>query len=697
MRLRDKIFRVFRDYTEPSGGGGLVMAEDDHYAVTAPAGDGRVLLGSDVEIFPAKPLNAYASFETRAFEARDIKTGKPLMALTAGRSRGPRISAIGSYQNIKAPHLLKLVSAGIIEWPGEGKQVYTFVFDLPPARKLLPEGTARTVRISDERIIAALIQPVVTVLAELQAADLVHGAISGDNLFVAGAEGAEMVIVGECLTSAPFFRLGAIYETIERAMAQPGGRGHGSAKNDLYALGVCVAMVLRGGNPLAGKTDDEVIREKIDKGSYGALIDGERLPAYISEFLRGVLHDDESARWGLEDAQRWLEGRRLSAKQPHNVMRARRPFVFRDRKYWELRTLAMDLASHPADTLALIEKDSLDLWLKRNFEDRDLEMRLETFWKKEDGAMRERVVAELAQALDPYAPVRYRDLSLFPQGFGTALADAMARGEDVQYYAELISLQLFNGWINQRYEEIPESAGMVTLFEKCRNFLAQKMPGYGIERLVYLLNKEIVCLSPMLKDFYVLGPGHLLMALERLAQRGQRLEPVLDRHMIAFISVREPKMIDPYLGHIISHDRGYQIIGVLRALAAIQKRFRVAPVPALARTLAAQMTPAVERFFDRDLRQVVAQRLAAAGQGGNLSALLDLVDAPAVVQDDQIRFAQARREFAFLMRERAALEQQLSRRATFGLASGRQVALLLSSVVGVASVILTIFYYYFWS
>lgn len=456
-------------------------------------------------------------------------------------------------------------------------------------------------------------------------------------------------------------------------------------------------MVLRGGNPLAGKTDDEVIREKIDKGSYGALIDGERLPAYISEFLRGVLHDDESARWGLEDAQRWLEGRRLSAKQPHNVMRARRPFVFRDRKYWELRTLAMDLASHPADTLALIEKDSLDLWLKRNFEDRDLEMRLETFWKKEDGAMRERVVAELAQALDPYAPVRYRDLSLFPQGFGTALADAMARGEDVQYYAELISLQLFNGWINQRYEEIPESAGMVTLFEKCRNFLAQKMPGYGIERLVYLLNKEIVCLSPMLKDFYVLGPGHLLMALERLAQRGQRLEPVLDRHMIAFISVREPKMIDPYLGHIISHDRGYQIIGVLRALAAIQKRFRVAPVPALARALAAQMTPAVERFFDRDLRQVIAQRLAAAGQGGNLSALLELVDAPAVVQDDQIRFAQARREFAFLMRERAALEQQLSRRATFGLASGRQVALLLSSVVGVASVILTIFYYYFWS
>ncbi|MFN7114809.1 MAG: hypothetical protein ACK4PK_10685 [Alphaproteobacteria bacterium] len=697
MRLREKIFRIFRDYTEPAGGGKLNAPEADHYSVTALGNDGRIVLGGEVEIFAGKPLDAFASFETRAFEARDLRDGKPLLAMTVGRSRCPRISVVGSYQAVKTPHLLKLVTAGIVEWPAETKQVYVFVFDLPPARRLLPLGAARTVRISDDRIIAALIQPAVSVLEELQSIDMVHGAITGDNIFMAGGEGSEVAILGECISSAPFFRHSPVFETVERAMAQPGGRGPGSIKNDLYALGVCVAMTLRGGNPLVGKSTEEIIQEKIENGSYGALIGSERLPAYLVEFLRGVLHDDESARWGLDDALRWLEGRRLSAKQPHNTMKARRPFVFRDRKYWDLRSLAMSLAAHISDTVALVEKDSLDLWLKRNFEDRDLEARLETFWKKEDGAMRERVVAELSQVLDPYAPVRFKDLAVFPEGFGTALADAMARGEDVQHYAELISLQLFNGWVNQRYEEIPDASGIVTLFEKCRNFLAQKMPGYGIERVVYLLNKEIVCLSPQLRDYYVLGPGHLLLALERLAQRGQRLEPILDRHMIAFISVRDPKMIDPYLGHIISHDRGYQIIGVLRALSAIQRRFRIQPVPALARILLAQMTPAVDRFYDRDLRQEVARRLASAGDGGNLNSLLDIVDSAAVVQDDQMRFAQARREFALLMRERAGLEQQLSRRSTFGLASGRQVAMLVSSVFGVASVILTVLYHYLWS
>jgi hypothetical protein len=697
MRLHEKMFRIVRDYTEPSGGGQASAPEGDHYSVTTTGSDGRILLGGEIEIFPAKPLEEYASFETRAYEARDIRGGKPLLAMTAGRSRCPRTSIVGTYQAVKSPHLLKLVTAGIVEWPVEAKQVYVFVFDMPPARRLLPAGTVKTLRVSDERIVPGLIQPIVGVLQELQASDLVHGALTADNIFMAGGEGSEIAILGECLSSAPFFRHSAIFETIERAMAQPSGRGPGTIKNDLYALGVCVAMTLRGGNPLAGKTTEEVLAEKIEHGTYSALIGGERLPAYLVEFLRGVLHDDESARWDLDDALRWLEGRRLSAKQPHNVLKARRPFVFREKKYWELRTLAIALSAHISDTVALIEKDSLDLWLKRNFEDRDLEARLETFWKKSDGALRERVVADLAQVLDPYAPVRYKDIAVFPLGFGTALAEAMARGEDVQDYADLVSLQLFNGWVNQRYEEIPDASGIVTLFEKCRNFLAQKMPGYGIERVVYMLNKEIVCLSPALRDFYVLGPGHLLLALERLAQRGQRLEHVLDRHMIAFISVREPKMIDPYLGHIISHDRGYQVIGILRALAAIQRRFRIQPVPALARALLGHMGPAVERFYDHDLRQEVARRLTGAGEGGNLSALLDIVDSPAIVQEDQMRFAQARREFAILMRERAALEQQLARRSTFGLASGRQVAMLISLVIGAASVMLTVLYHYFWS
>lgn len=697
MAPRKKINQIIRDFTEPAGGGGLRAPHRDHHGIVAAGTDGRILLNGEIEIYPNKPMDGLASFETHGFEARDLREGRPLIALTTGRSRGPRTTIVGSYQNIRNPHLLKLAGAGIVDWPGDNKQIYTLVFDQPPARRLLEPGATRGLRIHEDRIVSALIQPLLSVLSDMHNIDIIHGGVTAENIFIAGGEGSEMAILGECLSSAPFFRHGAVYETIERAMAQPAGRGPGTVKNDLYSLGVCVAMALRGGNPLAGRSVNEIIQYKIDNGSYGALMGGERLPTHLAEFLRGVLHDDEAVRWGIEDALRWLEGRRLSAKQSHTIMKARRPFIFRERKFWDLRTLGIALASHQADAAALMEKDSLDVWIKRNFDDQELEQRIDKLRSREEGALRERVVSDLVQSLDPYAPVRYKTLALFPEGFGTALADAMGRGEDIQPYAEMVALQLFNAWTGQRYAEIPDAANIMSQFEKCRNFLAQKMPGYGIERVLYTLNKETVCLSPILRDYYVLGPGHLLLALERIAQRGTPLDTVLDRHMVAFISVRDPKSVDPFLGHIISHDRAYQVIGVLRTLSAIQKRFQIAPVPALTRMLVPMMGAAVERFYDLDLRQDLLKKLAAAGEGGSLSALLDLVDAPAVVQDDQLRYARARHEFAVLTRERTVLDMQLSQRGVYGLAAGRQVALLVASVIGFGSIMITLLHHYLWS
>src|SRR5690606_2013283 len=111
----------------------------------------------------------------------------------------------------------------------------------------------------------------------------------------------------------------------------------GTIRNDLYTLGICIVIALRGFNPLAGKTAERVIFDKIEHGTYACMVGSERISAAMAEFLRGVLHDDDSARWGLDDAMRWLEGRRMSAKQPSVNLTATRPFVFRDRKFWDLR------------------------------------------------------------------------------------------------------------------------------------------------------------------------------------------------------------------------------------------------------------------------------------------------------------------------------------------------------------------------
>ena len=663
--------------TAPKGGGFASIATN-----TTQTADGRIMVGQDIEIYPDKPLPDFASVETQAFAARDRRITGEQFAMLCRNSRVPAVTSIGSYRNLKNPNVMKLIQAGIIDWKPEGRQRLALIFEKPQGRKLMPDINGRPLRIPEEHIVQAMILPALQVLQEFRTLDIVHGAMSLDNIYLFGGEGMEQVMLGECLSSAAFFRLHPVYETIERGMAQPSGRGIGSAKDDLYALGICVAMVLRGVNLMAGKTTSQIIAAKMEQGSFTFASGGERMGA-VSDFLRGVLNDDEGQRWDLDETLRWAEGRRVATKQQFVALRAARPFVFRDEKYWDLRSVAMAFSQHVHEAALALEKDHFALWIKRNFENKILSTRLEKVWEREKGSSKERLIAAVCMALDPMAPVRYRGLSIFPSGFGVALGEVMSRQEDVQAHAEMIATQMFTNWLNQHFEEAGEdTSGLVSLFEKCRNFLVQKMPVYGIERVLYMLNKEVTCMSPVLLNHVVLGPGSLLLALEDISRQGSRPEHILDRHMMAFISVREPKMIDPHLGHVISRDRGHQLVGITRTLAAIQRRFSTGPVPGVGNWLIAMLAPAIARFNDRDLRAEVQKRMTKLDNSGNLAAILELIDNGNLVQDDMQRYVLARREFTGLMRERVAIETQLQRRKTFGKAAGRQIAMLASVSLG---------------
>jgi hypothetical protein len=678
-----------RDGSETAGhekgaGGSSKQMESGYYSVVSKVTtDGRVMVGNDIEIFPSKPRDDLSSTGTRAFEAKDRRLTGEQFALLCSRGAVPRVTLIGSYKNLKSPHIMKLVDAGIVNWLPEDRQRFALIYERPFGKKVLAAPDAKPFKMSEDRIISTIIQPIVSVLADLRNVDIVHGAVNPENIFLIGGEGSETVILGECLSSAPSYRQHPLFETIERSMAQASGRGPGTSREDLYALGMSVAMMVRGENFMLGKSHRQIIHDKIEHGSYGSIIGRERLPGGISEFLRGVLNDDEGQRWDIDDVFRWLDGRRLSPKQQQIHLKAARPFIFCEEKYWDLRALAQAFSENVVEAANAVDKDNFDLWLKRNFEDKALTARLAETWKKEKGSPRDKLLSAVCMAIDVRGPVRYKGLSIFPAGFGGALAEAMEKGEDIQIYAEMIVQQLFGNWISQQFEDIPDATGLMGIFEKCRSALTQKMSGYGIERVLYILSKEAVCMSPLLKDFFVAGPGGLLMALEKISRQANRPAAMLDRHMIAFISVREPKMIDPHLGHVISQDKSAQIIGAARTFAAIQRRFSTGPMVGVGNWLISTMAPVIEHFNDRDLRQEMASRLSKLQDQGNLGAILELVDDNRLVQDDTQRFNAAKYEYQRLLQEKKEIEGYLKKRKYFGRSTGRQVAMFMSSILSV--------------
>jgi hypothetical protein len=668
------------------------MAEMGSYAMLPSSTSGaRILLGADIEIHSDKLLDAFSNAETQAFAARHNQAQGDQIALLCRSSRVPRITSIGSYKAIRNTSVQKLHDAGIVYWPAEKRQRLALVFDKPQGSKLLEAPDGKPMTMNEDRIISALVMPVVSALMEFDNAGIVHGALSLDNLYLPGPQGTDTVLIGECLSTAASFRLHPVYCTIPRGMAQVSGRGEGTIQEDLYALGICVAMVARGVNLMNGRTARQAVMDKIAEGSFMFATGGERMHGGLSEFLRGVLNDDPRQRWTLDEALRWVEGRRIPGKAQNLQIRATRPFVFREEKYWDLRSIAYAFSEYIPEAAAALEKDNFDLWVKRNFDDTVLNERLEKIRHREKNSSREKLVSAVCMALDPRAPVRFRDVSVMPEGFGTALAEVMARDGDVQNYAEIISMQLVNNWASEIFDELPDASSTISRFEKCRNFLVQKMPVYGIERVLYMLNKEVCCLSPVLKNYVVFGPGGLLLALEDLSRRSDRPQEMLDRHMMAFISVREPKMIDPHLGHVISRDRGYQLIGISRTLAAIQKRFSTGPVPGVGNWLISLINPAIDRFYDRDLRQEMKRRMGKLNDSGDLQAILDLIDNLQLVREDMQRFAQARNEYAYLLREQTQLSNQLERRATFGRATGRNVAMMVSALLASCSIMIYLF------
>jgi len=191
-------------------------------------------------------------------------------------------------------------------------------------------------------------------------------------------------------------------------------------------------------------------------------------------------------------------------------------------------------------------------------------------------------------------------------------------------------------------------------------------------------------LSPVLKDYFIFTPEALLLALEVISRQEQRPSAVLDRHMTAFLSVREPRLIDQHLGHLGSPDKGKQMIGVLRALAAIQRRFATGPVPGVCNWLISMTPPLIELVHNRELRQDMTRQVNRMMGGGNLSALLEVLDDHLLIQDDMNRFDRARNEYKILVYEKSEIENYLRKRRNFGKETGRQVSMIFSSFLSVA-------------
>ena len=441
---------------------------------------------------------------------------------------------------------------------------------------------------------------------------------------------------------------------------------------------------MRANDPLAGKTEGEVIKEKILQGSYNALTGKDKFKGSILELVRGLLHDNPRERWSIEEVLMWMDGQRLSPKQVMQRKKASRPISFMKNKYYNAASLALDLTKNKEEALQLIDSGELTLWIQRSLEDKEMlekfEMAMFAAKDASRGAAREdQLISATASVLDNWGPLHYKEFSMTGDGVGTLLAASFVKKEDLSPFSGILSKAVILNWLTTSENPSLDVPSLFTRFEACRNYVSQmKRAGFGLERCLYHLAPQCHCLSETVEKYYVRTPEDLMMAYEDLCRKGKAPTFFLDRHSIAFLCVKEMKTIDFFLNDLNSKEEHTRILANLKTLAALQNRFSLPSFPAIAKVFLKMLPVVYSRYHDVQVREKLEKNIRRYAQEGDLVKMAGILDNADVVQKDFLKFRKAMKEYKDLNLEYLRLEKNLANKETFGMSTGASVAALVS-------------------
>lgn len=676
--------------------GMAIVPVDDAKEVAAAkdisAGGKGIPFKGEFDIYPARPAHELAPPPLQAYAAKS-RRNQSAYAVLCQKHLVPRLELIHKYTMLQHEGLPRLLASGILDWTPEGKQHYTLVYEHTQGKPLVENELNVALGWKEEFVRHVVLKSLVPILQDLRYSELPHGNLRLSNIFTVGTKtpvpgNIDRLMLGECLSLPWGHSQPAIYLPIERILCQPAGRGDGGYEDDMYALGVCLGLMLRTADPNANATDREIFERKVEHGSFITIIGKSRIAGIILELIRGLLQDDPIQRWTLEDVQGWMEGRRIPPKNA-GVMgknKASRPLKFAGKEHIRPTLLSVAMTDHISEAVQMIESGELDSWISRSLEDKTLGKRVQMAISSAADQMiaagfQERLVTLVAIALAPNLPVSYKGLTFMPDGFGRLLVQAYATGLNLTIFADVLRYRLIYGWFEHGDLSKFDIGVMQQRLMVCNNSIRQTASGHGLERCAYTLSPDSPCLSEKFADYYIRSPDDLLGAIEGLLASKKAVDNPFDRHVTAFMLARDHTSIDHSLPDLSSTENFRRFTAIIRSLNKLQTRLKDSKFPQITTWLASHAQPLIERFHDRDQRQRVKDALEKAKGSGDIKLLMSIVDDPSQKQIDQHDFRNAMTKFQYLKREHAKLEHSLNTDPRFGYGTGREMAAMASGII----------------
>ncbi len=677
------------------------MTADRQAAEAIRSADEKVCLHGRFVVDQNAPLVEFATASTQAFAATDLLSPERLMvALVRAPNLPMRAVARERLAQASLPGLLPIADFGVIDWPLPERRREVIVYPRPRGGPLVARYGHSGRAVSEHVLTQRILPPLARALQGLETLAVAHRAIRPDNVFYVDSARTELVL-GDCVSAPAGYNQPVLFEPIERALASPCGRGEGSAADDLYALGVALALLLVGANPVASLTDEQILLAKMERGSYSVLCEQQRIPLAMIDPLRGLLCDHVEHRWDLRELDRWLRGQRLNRSRPRPPLRPSSFFPFGGRQHWSLRTLARSLTGDVPAAAMAIRDGRLENWLRvcakaDDAADAVAREAASVCARKGASGSNDALVARVAMALDPDAPISYRGLRFMPDGLGPALAWTWLEKGEAQAVGDVLCLDLAQTWLTPKLKKTPHFATLRKDYARWRAIVDNRYLGYGIERCLYEMNPGFPCQSPLVRNAHVVALDALLPALEESAVSASPGGVPMDRHLAAFIAAGWQQGIQPHLAALADPGRAESVIvGAVGIFAALQRQYALPPLPKLAAWVGGMLNVVVATYHARATRAALESAVESLCREGWFPALYDLLaDGDRRAADAQ-GFSAAVTEFAAIAAEIDALAASDPQADPVIREEGQRLAAALS-VLGSSVVVFMIVISAFW-
>ena len=658
----------------------------------------EVILDEKYRILPSSPLVELGTPGAKAYVARNLKNpGELLFARLCEPGVFPRAEVMVQLKNMHEAAAIIPEDWGPVFWPVTGQRCFAIVFRRPEGGPVMPSLSAKSAKIDSERILQSLLIPALTTLTLFERRKITHRTIRPDNVFSTGTDGGNFIF-GDCVSVPPSWGQSTIFETIESSMTSAVGRGKSTIADDIYALGATMLFMGLGQCPVAEMSDREILAGKVENGSFATLLGGEVIPGGLREPIRGMLSDDPLDRWSLDDLFHWSAGTLRRSARPIRDYRTDRPVKFREREYRNTRMLAHAYGIHWKEAAKQLRSKEFDTWLYRGLSDSDLVEVLEDIITSSAGSEGDvgdaKLTTRVCSAMHPEGPLKYKGLTVMPDGMGYALSAAVEAGDKdtINLVTELIQKGIASDWFEQK---IVLGRSDLTLeskaFKTLQQFVRHSGPGYGVERVLYELNPFLPCRSKPVSTAYVYSLRDLLPALDKFVEEKGSLGKLVDRHIAAFIASRIKGSVDNQLA-ALEHSTGVSVgakIAMTGLLAKVQNEYQHQMTPNLTAWLVDELQPAIAKYHSKSLRKRIAEKMEEAAISGDLIGLYQTLSNKNIVAKDDKGQSRAKREYTDSMREIKRLESEEyqfeAKRTGWRIAAGISLVIGTVTTIGVFS------------